>query len=271
MASFSELAQKKVAGIPVLYVAGAFVVILAIVAYKMKPASSEDSGPVDETQGESPDQTGGAADYSGLETQGTVTVVQGSPNTSEPVKATNDDWERSAVEYLIEAKLATPSDAQVAIHRYLEGADLTYEQGKLKDAAITKLKLPPEPLTTIGTIGNAPAQKQFSNYPGKHTVKGSNDNTPYKLAGLYYGSTNAEHANRIVASNAKLGPVGTTYSAGSVIYIPAWVTPRYYVITNTTRYPGAAAAKNGIPYDAFLALNPGLVAPYKVGSKVRVA
>jgi len=268
--TFDDIAKKKVAGVPVLYIAGAFVVILAVVAYKMKSTPSGDNGPVDETQGEASDVTGGAADYSGQVGSGTVIVAPQNAELPEAVKETNESWERTAVAYLIDSNIATPSDAQLAIDHYLQGADLTFEQGKLKDAAIKKLGLPPEPLPGVGSISAQPAQKQFNSFPGKHTVKGVNDNTAAKLAALYYGNGDASHAARIGALNAKLGPVGTTYNAGTVIYIPVWTNPRYYTITSTTRYPQQVSSKNGISYDTFIYFNPGLTAPYKVGSKVRV-
>jgi phage tail protein X len=271
MASFNDIAQKKVAGVPVLYLAGAFVAILAIVAWKMKPSSGQDLGPVDETDGTGSDETGGAADYSGLNTQGTVTVVQGTQTETEAVKPTNEDWERSAVEFLVDSGLATPSEAQAAIHLYLEGGDLSYAQGQLKDAAIRKLKLPPEPLVTIGSIGTSPAQKQFNQFPGKHTVKGTNDNTPTKLAVLYYGNGTADRAGKIVSANPGLGPVGTTYTAGAVITIPEWVPPRYFVTTKYTTRASQVAAKNGTTTGAIRALNPTAVEPYPVGKRMRVS
>jgi phage tail protein X len=273
MASFSEIAKRKIAGVPVLYLAGAFVVILAIVAWRMKTTASPDEPTGDEntTSENVPTDGDPNVDYSGLATQGTVTVVQGGEKTEEESKkATNEEWERSAVDYLVDAKLATPTEAQSAIHKYLQGSDLTYDEGKLKDAAILKLKLPPEPLTTIGNVGSSPAQKQFSNYPGKHTVKGSNDNTPSKLAALYYGSASAVYVDEIVAANPTLGPAGTTYRSGTTLVIPRWTGIKYYTTTKKTLWPSQVAAKNGISYAQVLALNPGKAVPYKLGEKIRI-
>ncbi len=269
---WKSLVQKRIGGVPVLYIAAAFVVILAVVAWKMKPTEevTGDEATTPENVPESADDPAGA-DYSGLATQGTVTVVQGGTTADEESeKETNDDWERAAVSYLIEAKLATAGAAQTAINKYLEGADLSYDEGALRDAAVTKLGLPPEKLTTVGQVGLAPAQKQFSNFPGKHTVKNVNDNTAAKLAQLYYGNGDQAHALKIVAANSSLGPNGTTYSVGASVNIPRWENPRFYTITKTTQWPSQVAAKNGMTVESFTFLNPGLVAPYKVGSKVRV-
>jgi hypothetical protein len=272
--NFSELAQRKVAGIPVLYLAGAFVAILAIVAWKMKPSVPDDEVTGDEgtTPDNVPTDSGDpdAADYSGLVSQGTVTVVQGTQTPTDAVKQTNEDWERAAITYLVDAKLASPSAAQNAIHKYLEGVNLSYDEGKLKDAAITKLKLPPEPLVQVGTVGTAPAQKQFSNFPGRHTVKGPNDNTASKLAQLYYGNSAADRINTIAAANTKLGPASTSYSPGAVVSIPTWTTP--YTMTATKYYNTASkiGSKNGLSAAQVVALNPGMVFPVKVGTKVRI-
>ncbi len=266
MASFQEIASKKVAGVPVLYLAGGFVVILAIVAWKMKPTTT-DAGPVDEAQGVAPDLTDGAADYSGLATQGTVTVVQGTTTDTEAVKETNDSWERSAVDYLVEAGLATPSAAQAAIHKYLEGADLSYEEGQLKDAAIRKLKLPPEPLVSIGSIGTQPAQRQIGTLPGKHTVKGSNDNGLTKLAQLYYGRSDTPYTTLLTAANPTLPRYGQ-YNPGTIVNIPAYTEPKYYVAGSLDAK--TIAAKNGISTTTLGLLNPGMSFPVKKGTKVRV-
>lgn len=268
-----SLSSKKIAGVPVLYLAAAVVVIIAIVAWRMKPATEEVTGDESTTTENVPssEQDSPASDYEGMATQGTVTVVQSSTTESESsTEQTNEDWERAAVKYLIDEKNATATDAQLAISKYLDGANMTYDEGKLRDAAVAKLGLPPERLSNVGTVSAAPAQKQFSLFPGTHTVKNSNDNTPAKLATLYYGSGDAAHANKIVAENYKLGPVGTTYTAGTKVKIPTWVNPRYFTITQNTRNATKVAAKNGISVYSFIALNPGLVTPYKIGSRVRV-
>lgn len=265
---FKALLNKKVVGVPVLYLAGAFVAILAVVAWRMKPAPE---AAVTDPDADDTALDPALDDYAGLATNGTVTVVQGGTSAEEESKKeTNDDWERAAVAFLISEKLATAGEAQTAINKYLEGADLSYDEGRLRDAAVTKLGIPPEKMSTVGTVGLAPAQRQFNNFPGTHTVKNVNDNTAGKLAQLYYGNSDTAHALKIAANNSGLGPLGVTYNVGTVVKIPRWENPRYYTITKTTQWPSQVAAKNGMSVEAFTFFNPGLVAPYKVGSKVRV-
>lgn len=269
--TFQEFAKKKVFGIPVLYLTLGVVIILAVAAWKMKPTAEEKvTEDPDASGGDTDPLTGAGSDYSGLATQGTVTVVQQGTQTEQEAKEeTNDDWERAAVAYLIAEKKATASEAQNAIAKYLDGADLTYDEGALKNAAVAKLGLPPERLSNIGTVGTAPAQKQFSLFPGTHTVKGPNDNTPAKLAQLYYGNAGTAYVDTIVSQNYSLGR--GTYNVGATVKIPTWYEPRSITVTDKTgRWPSTIGAKNGLSASQVEGLNPGKTAPYPNGTKIRI-
>lgn len=275
MASFNDLAKKKVAGVPVLYLAGAFVIILAIVAWKMKPSTPAPvASPADGGTDPNASPDGSPADYAGLSTHGTVTVVQGTQTADPVVKQTNEDWYRAAVDYLVTSNLASPSQAESAMSKYLNGDNLSFPEGELKDKAILKLKLPPEPLATIGVISPAspaPAQRQFSNFPGGHTVKGPNDNTPSALAQLYYSNGDAVHSALIVQQNARLGTGSVTYPPGTAVVIPAWHDPKYYTTTKDGYTASGVAAVNGTTATSIDILNPGMSFPVKKGTKVRVS
>lgn len=275
---FKSLASKKVFNIPVLYIAGAAVLVLAYFAWKMKTSSNTDTTGVDATADGATTTAADAVasgDYSGLNTQGTVTVVQGATTADAgAVKPTNEDWARSAVTWLISNKKATATQAQAAVDHYLSGNDLSYDESVMIDAVIASKDIgqPPEKVA-IGNVGNAPlAQKQFSNFPGTHTVKGSNDNTAGKLATLYYGNSGADYTNLITANNAVLGPSTTTYTVGTVVRIPAWHTPKYYTVTGASDTRASqVAAKNGTYATTIAGLNPGVSEPYKKGQKLRVS
>lgn len=268
---FDAIAKKKFLNIPVLYWVGGFVLILAVVAYRMKPSVEPTSAT--DAAGTGVD-TDGAVDesnpYGGLATNGTVIVAPQQPQASDAVAETNDTWARAAVNYLIESKQATPGAAQAAIQKYLQGDNLTFEEGILRDSAIAKLTLPPEPLVNIGQVSEKPGQKQFSNFPGTHTVKGTNDNTPAKLATIYYGSGDALHQNKIVAANTSLGPASTTYNVGNRIHIPLWITPKYFTAHAGFLTDYQIARANGIAAINVLNLNPGMSFPVVSGAKVRV-
>jgi hypothetical protein len=274
MASFQEIAKKKVAGVPVLYLAGGFVIILAIVAYKLKPSSGAVTADPNAVDGANPSGSDtNTPDYSGLATGGTVVVAPQPTVTDTATAETNETWGRSAVTYLINDLHVPPGDAQTAINLYLSGADLSFDQGGWRDAAVKKLGPPPEPLVAIGKTGTAPAQKQFTNFPGDHVVKGANDNTPSKLAALYYGSGDTNNTNLIVEFNHSLGPAGTTYLPGTKVHIPTRANPGYFTATAAARYQSQivkAAHVRNLTEQRLLDLNPNLSFPVAVGTKVRV-
>lgn len=270
MASFQEFARRKIFGIPLLYLVGAGVIIVAIVAYKMKPATpATPAADADTPSTDANADTNDESAYSGLSTNGTV-IVAPQPTTTTTVVETNDTWLKSAVAEVVKAKIATAGDAQSALTKYLAGDNLSFDEGKIRDYALEKLGIPPEPLYQIGTVSEAPAQKQFSLFPGTHTVKGNNDNSAGKLAQLYYGNADANHVNSIVSRNFNLGPSSTTYPPGTKVTIPEWTTPRYYTVQKGYQYPTQIAAKNGIQYAQLIGLNPGVTFPVAVGTKVRV-
>lgn len=267
--NFKEIAQRKVIGVPLLYWALAAVAVLAYFAWKMVPYTKNAE---EEDVGDTASEVGAGADLSDLETTGTVVVQPQAQPVAEVIEETNEKWLKAALDHVVrEKKMATFGDAQVALQKYLDGEDLTFDQGKIRDAAIDKLGIPPESLGKVGITASAPAQKQFNNFPGKHTVKGPNDNTAYKLAGLYYGNTGADYANRIVEMNTSLGPVSTTYAVGTVVNISGWTYPNYYTVTgkNKDQYFSTLAKKFGLSVAQVQALNPTLTQPIKVGTRVR--
>ena len=274
MASVQEIMHKKVAGIPVVYLGGAAAIVLAIIAYRMR---NNNPAPATATDGSATgiDANGAATAtdeslYGGLATNGTVVVAPQAPAAQDVVQATNDSWLRSSVADVVKANLATAGDAQAALSKYLAGDNLSFDEGKIRDYALKTDGLPPEPLQTIGTVSTPPAQKQFSVFPGTHTVKGDNDNTPEKLAQLYYGRSDYIVVDSIVSQNYNLGPRTAVYTPGTVVHIPAYTEPRYFTAVKGYQYPTQIAAKNGISYAQLLGLNPGASYPLPIGRKIRV-
>jgi hypothetical protein len=279
--NFKAIAEKKFLNIPVLYWALGAAVTLLVLAMRMKPIpeTPDTTEPASDpsTEGGLNDPT--TADYDGLLPSGTVVVQPATPVAATVKEQTNEEWARAAAEYLMSAEGGSipPGEAQQAMTLYIRGAELSTVQAGYRDKAIKKLKYPPEPLDTIGTVATptqAPPQKQFSVFPGKHIVKGGSDNTAAKLATLYYGSANAGlGAAKIGQYNEQFGPLGTTYNVGDVIMIPGWEEPRYWKATTTMRYPKQFADK--MPAGTRTAkdieqLNPGVKWPVAVGASVRV-
>ncbi len=266
---FTELAQKKVAGVPVIYLAGAAVVILAIVAWKMKPAA-EPPVATDEIASDGTSSPSNVQDpsYDGLESNGTVIVAPQQPTPTTATEMTNEQWGRLATTWIIDQKLATPGEAQTAIFKYLNGEDLSYAEGQLRDAAVRELKLPPEPLQVLGQTGTAPAKRQGTP-PLTHTVKGNNDNMFGKIATLYYGRGGQAETDLLQFNNTNLGVDGP-FPAGTQVKVPKLTPPKYYLTDKTHRTAAAIAAKNGITVQQLDVLTNGIKFPVGVGVRVRV-
>lgn len=147
---------KKIYGVPVVYLLAAFVLILAIVAWKMKPSATlQEADAVTAT-----DEETDAASPSGSEafpapTNGTVIVSPAQPVVEEAPYEDNDTWTRKAMTFLIK-KNVNPGEAQVALQAYLSGDDLTVEQGKIRDMVVREFGLPPETFT-VGNTAKPPA------------------------------------------------------------------------------------------------------------------
>jgi hypothetical protein len=147
--------SKRYLGVPVVYLAGAVVAILVIVAYLGSKknttgatASTATTAPVDP--------------YQTLNSTGTVTTSQpvyyvpaNTQNVDTTAVQTNADWQKKAVEYLV-ANGSTVGDAQGAIQAYVTGQDMTYAQSNLVNTAVAKFGLPPT-ITNIGSVAAKPS------------------------------------------------------------------------------------------------------------------
>lgn len=224
MASFTEMARRKVLGVPVLYLAGGAVVILAVVAWRIKPAPTADTPPVD--NGGTTDPT--LPDYTGLATNGTVTVVQQPVNTqADPVIATNETWVRDGATWLMKTKGVAGSAAAAALTKYVNGQEQSFQERGWTDDVINEKGQPPDHIAEGGGVQAKPAQKQFPAPPGTHTISGPNDNTFRAIANLYYGHSAAEDINLIQGANPTFGGTLGPFAVGTKIVVPAFHDPKY--------------------------------------------
>ena len=148
--------KKKVAGVPVIYLALGFVAILAVIAWRMK------SSP-DLTASDTADQNDAEADAA-VPGNAVPPVVSGTvvaqPNSVEDQAVPFEDnstWLHKGVAYLV-SKGYNPSDAQRALQAYLSGADMTYQQGTMVDLCIKQFGLPPDDFP-IGNTAPKPATR----------------------------------------------------------------------------------------------------------------
>jgi LysM repeat protein len=266
--------RKKVAGVPVLYVAALFVAVLALVAYRMRPAE-----PTEGDTDNSTDQADVAgdpanADYSGLATNGTVTVQQGTdPATVTPVEvATNENWARKSANWLVAQGMASGTVAQTATRKYISGESLSVSEGKLIDAAVKQYGVPPEPLTA-GGVSKPPAQfaRKQGTPPTVHTVEGKNDNDFWKLAKLYYGSDHYDYVNSLEVANLSIPKGRSHMPVGTRVTIPKYTTPKYYLTVAANQTAQSIASKNGTSAAAVMELNDSIKFPVaRKGTRVRV-
>lgn len=270
---WADLRSKKVLGVPLLYPAILFVGILVYFAWHLKSADTTDDTSTDDGSGSGDGSADVSSDpdYSSLATNGTVTVSQpGEPDATTPVNnQTNDTWVSQGVAYLIAQGMATGGDAEQALDLYINGGQLSYDQGVLRDAVIKQYGLPPDPPTASGGT-MAPIAKRQGNPPLVHTVQGANDNSYHELTQLYYGRQDSEAIDLLQEANPALGHEGGSWQPGTKVTIPAYHPPVYFTATSAARSLSAIAAKNGISTAVLQDLNDGVKFPVAVGKKVRV-
>lgn len=278
MTDIKELLHKKVAGVPVLYGVIAAIVVGGALGYekyiakKATSATTTDTPTGTDTTGATDTQdSGDFSAFGDLTSGGLVGTTPPVDVTAQPnptAATTNQEWASEAINWLVQQNKATGGDAQSAITLYINGNNLSYAQGELRDDAIKEFGVPPEPLPGVGQTASQPAQRQFNTPPGTHTVKGNSDNNMYDLAVLYYGNGDLDHVNLIRGDNPNLN---YSLAIGAQVKIPALTNPKYFTATTATRTAAAIAAKNGISQAALIAFNVGQHSfPVAANTKVRV-
>lgn len=159
--------DKKVAGVKVLYVVFALVLVLGVYAWRTwrTDTISEGStaGGTGATEGDGSIDESGA--LSALTTAGTVYVA--TPETGLDVSGDTgaidsaQDWISKGVAWLIESGKASGTAAQTALAAYIANRDISYQQGQLVDAVISKYGVPPEGGGS-GSVASAPAKSASS-------------------------------------------------------------------------------------------------------------
>lgn len=273
MGRLRELLGKKVAGVPVAYIALFAVIGLAVYAWQTQSVSADD-GATDDADATETDSAGGDLDDSGqpvfVANPSTNPVGVTDPATNAPVSVDDNDlWLKRTVAWLVQKGYAGAGDAQSAMSKYLNGDNLSYDEGQLRDKAIAQYGLPPEPPTPGTTAGKA-ATRQFSHFPGVHTVQGANDNTYAKIAQLYWGRQDAASISALTAANVVEIGHGGSFPKGTKVKVPAYAVPKYYTATSATKSLPGIARKNGMAQARLQELNPTLKFPVAVGTRVRI-
>lgn len=237
----SGILKRKVFGIPVLYIAIVLVAALALYAWRSKASTDEVEGAEDIATDDSEYVEGAVASGTLYPLSPTGTVYAQSPQAVEDNVEYfgNDDWLRKAVADLV-SKGENPGTAQNALQAYLEGEDMSYAQGLIRDAAVKAHGLPPENFRAGVSAGKpvkpapAPAPKpepvkpvvKPKPAPPKPVVKPApkpqrthkvvRNDTLWDLAQKYYG--NASRWTEIASRNGIRNP--RTLQIGKVLVIP---------------------------------------------------
>lgn len=300
MEKLKALMSRKVAGIPVVALAALLMGALLYAAFKMKStpdteeptdASATDTD-TEQSAGDGTDANeqpafivpGSRLNTGGIDT-GTVPEVPGMA-----VPTTNDLWKSEVQTWLVGQGVA-PVKAAAVVSNYFNGVSMSGEDSALLNKAIVKFGFPPEGAPDYVSLPSAPTPegptppapnleatqvayaknhggKQFSGSSGKHFVQGSKDNTFAELARLYYGDANGAIRIKIASYNAGYRE---PFPAHRVVYIPPYVSPRWYKVPKTGRTDVKyIAGKNGTTEDALRKLNPGFHWPARRGARVRV-
>lgn len=283
-----SLTEKKVKGIPVIYIILVVVVIALAGAIKLKPAKSADAAG-DST--DEPDTAGDLPDTSQPVFSATPTLTQPTGTagsvSSTAMPDTDSLWSRRAIDWLRQNGYSLEV-ATSAITKYIGGQPLSTTEAAARDKAVQQFGLPPETIPDTSTTVDTPTPDPVvdptdlpttPNYNGSaskqgvpplnHIVKGTSDDTFSELSQLYYGMVGNGSINLIQSYAPQYGryqaiPVGTS------VHIPRFVDPKYYVATSATHTAAAIAAKNGTTRERILGLNDTLNFPVKAGTRVRV-
>lgn len=149
------LKKRKVFGIPVLYLTAGGVAVLAVYAWRMRPIASV--SPSDDATPDSPTDVAPEGYLYPEPPTGTVVVAPPATNTlgtNSSIK-NNEDWLKAGVSFLIKSGISAGA-AQNALQAYLEGAQLTYIQGQMRDSVIGEYGMPPYPTRAGGTDAPIP-------------------------------------------------------------------------------------------------------------------
>jgi len=283
--NLSGMMDKKVAGIPVVYIAGLFVAILVVIAWRMKTAK-DTPPPEDAAATDTADVSGDPASPGGAPTfvaNPPPAYISPDANQGPASIDSNDMWARRSIEWLAANGHGSIDQATVAIQKYLAGEHLSVNEGKLRDMAISHFGLPPELPTSGGTdegsdpippvVTPIPAPTEHTSVPPTTYVVTASVNTWTKIAQKFYGNADNVHIDYLQSWNVRSGaPHSGAIPVGTRIWVPVYHSPKYIKATTTMRTATDIIKKNP-PLNSVAMLqelNDGMHFPVANGTRVRV-
>ena len=273
--------RRRVAGIPVLYLAAGGVAVLAVVAWRMRATNdAETDVPMETNQNADADDPGsttlntGDTSYDGFVAKGSITAAPAEPPEQNVPEETNQTWLKKSVEFRVKQG-ASGGTVQSALQKYLSGSQLSYAEGQERDKAIKEFGLPPDPPEQTNPV-NAPVvitpAKPQGTLPRYHRVVNANDDTFADIARIYYPTADSTSVNLIARYNYGRLVGSGPFKVGTTVYVPKYNVPKYYRATKSIDTASEIGRKNGnVPARGIEALNPGMKFPVKSGKRVRVA
>lgn len=223
--------SKKIAGVPVVYLAGGAVAIFAVVAWRMKPSPEGDAGSAADTDEAVLDENGladGSSPYAGLRSNGTVIVQPAPPvEAPEPDKPdTNDEWIRDGAEWLVASKDVSGTAAYTALSKFIDGKSRSTLEAQWVEWTIKEKGFPPDPFaeTPLPTTPTTPTTPTIPKPPTTTPKPAAGSKPGYGWYQVRPGDSAASIAKKYAIS------VTAFYAYNGVGRIVAgeWVKVRYY-------------------------------------------
>lgn len=230
---------QKIGGIPFPVLAG--VVVVGALGYSMYRKRKAGAAPAADTSagGNQTDQGQPVFEANKVPAQSTTNAVLAGTGQI----ATNDDWRRLGIQWLVSNKAMSATDASRVIDDYLAGNPQSVSDGQLRDAVIAVYGLPPT-IPSGGSSATPSKAKTQGTPPTIHYVQGSGDTTFLELSMLYYASTAYVQALTDANPNA-----GEPFNIGTPIQIPS-VKPIPVVNPNPTPSPAPTPTPTPTPTPA---------------------
>lgn len=212
-AEVKKVISGKIVGIPFAVAAGVVVVGALLYSWWKKRKAG--------TAAVSADTAAAAPGGNSTDSQPLFLAHEPTPpvltSTNQP--ATNEDWRRQAIQWLISNKQLSSTDAARIIDDYLAGNQQSQADGAFRDAVVNVLGLPPT-IPSGGTTVNPPKAAKQGTPPLLHYVQGTGDTTFLELSWLYFG--NAGYVAAIQAANPN---AAEPLTPGTAVQIPAVNAP----------------------------------------------
>ena len=143
--------NRKVGNVPIIYIVGAGVFLLVVLAFMSTRTPKQVENP---TTGNNNEPSPAERNLARTTTVVTAPTYQAPISTINGGIETNEQWLAKGIQYLI-SKGISGGMAQAALQKYLQGADLSYQEGTYRDLALKQFGAPPN-VVDLGKTRRSP-------------------------------------------------------------------------------------------------------------------